>query len=322
MAYIIPPRRDKSSQRMKRKAFLKEGEDSCMKMSSVATQWTALSSAAENHFTDMAQKKVLYFWDVGHYYQESEKRSKPLTPLARFRIRERFLLPPENICPNGRKKATLPKEATNVLRGWLDNNSPRPYPTRETTKAALADLTGLTVMQVNTWFANTRRRMRGKRRTPLNEEEKSKQPYAWNRPRRGRLRGTGVISRTTLLFPTQHLTKYISVPVSPQPWQVPIFSTTMTSTPSAFAAMPWCLRVSDSIPTIPGADIFGFNFTRPLVRDKCQTPGHSWSGQGAAVGNQYLPSPMVALAPTLWEPELQYYGLHAAAQILMDMASK
>ena len=56
-------------------------------------------------------------------------------------------LPPENICPNGRKKATLPKEATNVLRNWLDN-SPRPYPTRET-KSALAELTGLTTMQAS-----------------------------------------------------------------------------------------------------------------------------------------------------------------------------
>lgn len=55
-------------------------------------------------------------------------------------------LPPENICPNGRKKATLPKEATNVLRNWLESN-PHPYPTREA-KAALADLTGLTTMQV------------------------------------------------------------------------------------------------------------------------------------------------------------------------------
>ena len=55
--------------------------------------------------------------------------------------------PPQNICPNGRKKATLPKEATNVLRNWLDN-SPRPYPTRET-KAALAEVTGLTTMQAS-----------------------------------------------------------------------------------------------------------------------------------------------------------------------------
>ena len=73
--------------------------------------------------------------------------SVPLTVFKCALCYFRFL-PPENICPNGRKKATLPKEATNVLRGWLDNNSPRPYPTRET-KAALADLTGLTVMQAS-----------------------------------------------------------------------------------------------------------------------------------------------------------------------------
>lgn len=55
--------------------------------------------------------------------------------------------PPKNLCPGGRKKSTLPKEATKVLRNWLDAN-PRPYPTRET-KAALAELTGLSVLQVS-----------------------------------------------------------------------------------------------------------------------------------------------------------------------------
>ncbi|XP_022782439.1 homeobox protein SIX2-like [Stylophora pistillata] len=132
----------------------------------------------ENEFSDETQKKALHYWDQGHYYQEGEKRNKALTPLARFRIRERFL-PPKNICPNGRKKATLPREATAKLRAWLNEN-PRPYPTRET-KAALADNTGLTILQVNTWFANTRRRMRGKRKTERKHEVKSKD--LWNRSR-------------------------------------------------------------------------------------------------------------------------------------------
>ncbi|KAL9978711.1 hypothetical protein ACROYT_G016261 [Oculina patagonica] len=202
MADIIAPRRGKSIRRNKKNALMKDGEESSLKMSPFATQWTALPFAEvkadskthkatqsnselqtafldtlpnelrdneklvlkkideawqrkdldamfqlikENHFSYVARKKVLYFWDVGHYYQESEKRNKPLTPLARFRIRERFR-PPESICPNGRKKATLPKEATNVLRNWLENN-PRPYPTREN-KDALAELSGLSIMQV------------------------------------------------------------------------------------------------------------------------------------------------------------------------------
>jgi len=45
MANIIPPRRGKSS-RMKRKALIKDGEESCLKISSVATQWSGLPFAA------------------------------------------------------------------------------------------------------------------------------------------------------------------------------------------------------------------------------------------------------------------------------------
>lgn len=57
-------------------------------------------------------------------------------------------IPPPSICPTGsRPKATLPKQATRVLRAWLEKN-PRPYPTRED-KEALAACTGLTVMQVS-----------------------------------------------------------------------------------------------------------------------------------------------------------------------------
>ena len=56
-------------------------------------------------------------------------------------------VPPKSICPNGRPKATLPKEATQVLRSWLESNS-SPYPTKEN-KEALARQTGLTVMQVS-----------------------------------------------------------------------------------------------------------------------------------------------------------------------------
>ena len=45
----------------------------------------------KNNFSDVARKKVILYWDAGHYYLESEKRNKPLTPLARFRIRERWV---------------------------------------------------------------------------------------------------------------------------------------------------------------------------------------------------------------------------------------
>lgn len=243
----------------------------------------------ENEFSDETQKKALHYWDQGHYYQEGEKRNKALTPLARFRIRERFL-PPKNICPNGRKKATLPREATAKLRAWLDEN-PRPYPTRET-KAALADDTGLTILQVNTWFANTRRRMRGKSKTQRKDEVKSK--HLWN--------------RSSL----------------PEPWQVPILTTTMASTPGTVppcASFCTCPPHATQIhvPTSLGSNVSDY-WTEMTCNAGTLT---DWPGSyTGTVGNQYLAPPVVALTPNLWEPEFQCRGLHAAAQILMDMASK
>ena len=56
-------------------------------------------------------------------------------------------IPPKSIAPSGRQKTTLPKEATSILREWLDVNSHRPYPTKEE-KESLAKMTKLTVLQV------------------------------------------------------------------------------------------------------------------------------------------------------------------------------
>ncbi|CAH3189471.1 unnamed protein product, partial [Porites evermanni] len=101
----------------------------------------------ENIFpSEKIQKKVLDYWDKAHYYQAAKKSRKPLTALARFRIRERNI-PPKSIAPSGRQKTTLPKEATSILREWLDVNSHRPYPTKEE-KESLAKMTKLTVLQV------------------------------------------------------------------------------------------------------------------------------------------------------------------------------
>ena len=45
MAYIVAPRRGKSS-RMKKKPLINDGEESCLKISTVATQWSGLPYAA------------------------------------------------------------------------------------------------------------------------------------------------------------------------------------------------------------------------------------------------------------------------------------
>ncbi|XP_039446564.1 homeobox protein PKNOX1-like [Culex pipiens pallens] len=58
----------------------------------------------------------------------------------------------------GAKRAILPKRATSVLRGWLFQHLVHPYPT-EDEKRALAAQTNLTLLQVNNWFINARRRI-------------------------------------------------------------------------------------------------------------------------------------------------------------------
>ncbi|RDW84114.1 uncharacterized protein DSM5745_04440 [Aspergillus mulundensis] len=48
-----------------------------------------------------------------------------------------------------------------VLKRWFDHRRDKPYPTKEE-KKILADRSGLTLTQISTWFANTRRRRKNK----------------------------------------------------------------------------------------------------------------------------------------------------------------
>ena len=48
--------------------------------------------------------------------------------------------------------------ANNILKTWLLQHAVNPYPTQDQ-KTQLAEATGLTVPQINTWFANGRRRI-------------------------------------------------------------------------------------------------------------------------------------------------------------------
>ncbi|XP_062540700.1 homeobox protein PKNOX2-like isoform X2 [Armigeres subalbatus] len=56
------------------------------------------------------------------------------------------------------KRGILPKHATSVMRAWLFQHLVHPYPT-EDEKRALAAQTNLTLLQVNNWFINARRRI-------------------------------------------------------------------------------------------------------------------------------------------------------------------
>ncbi|XP_077967735.1 homeobox protein Meis1-like isoform X2 [Styela clava] len=57
-----------------------------------------------------------------------------------------------------KKRGIFPKQATNIMRAWLFQNLTHPYPSEEQ-KKSLASQTGLTILQVNNWFINARRRI-------------------------------------------------------------------------------------------------------------------------------------------------------------------
>ncbi|XP_016145706.1 homeobox protein meis3-like [Sinocyclocheilus grahami] len=59
---------------------------------------------------------------------------------------------------NNKKRGIFPKVATNVMRAWLFQHLSHPYPSEEQ-KKQLAQDTGLTILQVNNWFINARRRI-------------------------------------------------------------------------------------------------------------------------------------------------------------------
>ena len=56
-----------------------------------------------------------------------------------------------------RKNAT--KENTAPLKNWLHRNHANPYPTKQD-KMALTSVSGMSMTQISTWFANARRRMK------------------------------------------------------------------------------------------------------------------------------------------------------------------
>ncbi|EDU41609.1 Homeobox-KN multi-domain protein [Pyrenophora tritici-repentis] len=58
---------------------------------------------------------------------------------------------------NRKRRGNLPKEATNMLKEWFQQNRQSPYPT-EDQKMELCNRTGLSLNQVSNWFINARRR--------------------------------------------------------------------------------------------------------------------------------------------------------------------
>uniref|UniRef100_A0AAR2IQH6 Homeobox domain-containing protein n=1 Tax=Pygocentrus nattereri TaxID=42514 RepID=A0AAR2IQH6_PYGNA len=59
---------------------------------------------------------------------------------------------------SNKKRGIFPKVATNIMRAWLFQHLSHPYPSEEQKKQLSQD-TGLTILQVNNWFINARRRI-------------------------------------------------------------------------------------------------------------------------------------------------------------------
>eukprot|EP00794_Sanderia_malayensis_P020299 gene20299-22288_t len=64
----------------------------------------------------------------------------------------------DNERPKQKKRGIFPKMATNIMKAWLFQHLAHPYPS-EDQKRILANDTGLTILQVNNWFINARRRI-------------------------------------------------------------------------------------------------------------------------------------------------------------------
>lgn len=64
----------------------------------------------------------------------------------------------DRLAKRQKKRGIFPKSATNIMRAWLFQHLTHPYPSEEQ-KKQLAQDTGLTILQVNNWFINARRRI-------------------------------------------------------------------------------------------------------------------------------------------------------------------
>ncbi|KAK3606564.1 hypothetical protein CHS0354_041527, partial [Potamilus streckersoni] len=78
--------------------------------------------------------------------------------------------PPENICPSGlRTTPKLTSAAREILTTWFKKNKEHPYPAK-IDMTLMAMRARITLKQVKTWFANARRRQKGRKQNATNGE--------------------------------------------------------------------------------------------------------------------------------------------------------
>uniref|UniRef100_A0A1I8G0W8 Homeobox domain-containing protein n=1 Tax=Macrostomum lignano TaxID=282301 RepID=A0A1I8G0W8_9PLAT len=86
------------------------------------------------------------------------------------------------------RRRAASREATSILRAWLNEHPTYPYPTKGE-KVMLAVITAMTLTQVSTWFANARRRLKKENKMtwmPRNQQgeaeakQEAEKPHIWS----------------------------------------------------------------------------------------------------------------------------------------------
>uniref|UniRef100_A0A8V0YAG9 PBX/knotted 1 homeobox 1 n=1 Tax=Gallus gallus TaxID=9031 RepID=A0A8V0YAG9_CHICK len=127
--------------------------------------------------------------DIENFVRKQEKEGKPFfcedpetDNLLQLQLNQDLGILHQDDGSSKNKRGVLPKHATNVMRSWLFQHIGHPYPT-EDEKKQIAAQTNLTLLQVNNWFINARRRiLQPMLDSSCSETPKTKKKTAQNRP--------------------------------------------------------------------------------------------------------------------------------------------
>ena len=119
-------------------------------------QFKELYQLLESHvFSPHSHAKLQSLWLKAHYIEAEKLRGRPLGAVGKYRVRRKFPLP-RTIWDGEETSYCFKERSRTALRDWYNHN---PYPSpRE--KRELAEVTGLTTIQVSNWFKNRRQRDR------------------------------------------------------------------------------------------------------------------------------------------------------------------
>ena len=119
-------------------------------------QFKELYQLLESHvFSLHNHAKLQSLWLKAHYIEAEKLRGRPLGAVGKYRVRRKFPLP-RTIWDGEETSYCFKERSRTALRDWYNHN---PYPSpRE--KRELAEVTGLTTIQVSNWFKNRRQRDR------------------------------------------------------------------------------------------------------------------------------------------------------------------